>query len=62
MKWLKNVEPTIDDVLSDSIVLKAIASSGDSPEMVRSLLESVSRLRCAVAPASTAPRSPQGEN
>jgi hypothetical protein len=55
MKWLKNVEPTIEDMLSDPIVLKAMASYGTSPKVVRSLLESVSRSRCAMSPpASTA--------
>ncbi len=54
MKWLKNVEPTIEDVLSDPIVLKTMASDGASPEIVRSLLESVSGSRRAMfTPATT---------
>jgi hypothetical protein len=58
MKWLHNVEPTVEEVLSDPIVLKTIASDGSSPERVRSLLESVSRsLRVAPASASTARRA-----
>jgi hypothetical protein len=49
MKWLRNVEPTIDDVLSDAVVMQAMASYGTSPEKVRSLLEQVSRSQCAMS-------------
>jgi len=56
MRWLKNVEPTIDDILSDPIVLLVIGTHS-SPESVRTLLESVARSRCPVAPSSTAPQS-----
>jgi len=51
---IENAEPTIEDLLSDPIALKTMASYGTSPEMVRSLLESVSRSRRPMsAPAST---------
>jgi hypothetical protein len=55
-KWLKNVEPTIDDMLSDPIVLLVIGTHG-SPESVRALLESVARSRSPAEPSSTAPQS-----
>lgn len=34
MEWLKNVEPMIEDVLSDPIVLKVMARDGTSSEIV----------------------------
>jgi hypothetical protein len=59
MKWMKNVEPAIDDILSDPIVLLVIGTR-NSPEGVRLLLESVARSRRPASPSSTAPRSDPG--
>jgi hypothetical protein len=56
MKWMKNVEPTIEDILSDPIVLTIIAKRS-SPERVRAILETVARSRRPVAPPSAAPPS-----
>jgi len=59
MEWLKNAEPSIEDVLSDPIVLKVVASYGSSPEAVRSLLQNVARSRRVLASqASPAPQQP----
>jgi hypothetical protein len=43
--WLRNVEPVLDDMLSEDIVQVLMARSGTSPELVRNLLESVARSR-----------------
>jgi hypothetical protein len=56
MKWMKNVEPALDDMLSDPIVLLVIGTR-NSPEGVRLLLESVARSRRPVNPPSAAPWS-----
>jgi len=56
MKWLKNVEPTIDDMLSDPIILSMIATRS-SPEHVRVLLERVARARRAPEPQPPAAKS-----
>ncbi len=59
MKWLKNVEPTIEDVLSDPPILTIMASDGTSPEIVRNLLQSVARSRSAVSAPVIAPAQSQ---
>jgi hypothetical protein len=60
IKWLKNVEPPLDDILSDPIVLLVIGTR-NSPEGVRLLLEAVARSRRPATPLSTAPLSyPKG--
>jgi hypothetical protein len=38
MEWLGNVEPSLDDVLSDPLILSIIAISGRSPDDVRRLV------------------------
>jgi hypothetical protein len=55
MKWMKNVEPALDDILSDPIVLQVIGTR-NSPEGVRLLLENVARSRRPADPAPEAPR------
>jgi hypothetical protein len=58
MDWLKNVEPTIADMLSDPMMLKFLARSGRPAEIMRELCDSVACSRsAAVAPAS--PAQPQ---
>jgi hypothetical protein len=43
--WLGNVEPALDDMLFEDIVLVLMARRGTSPAIVRNLLESVARSR-----------------
>ena len=43
--WLRNVEPALDDMLSEDIVQALMARRDTSPETVRNLLESVARSR-----------------
>lgn len=38
MEWLGNVEPSLDDALSDPLILSVIATSGRSPDDVRRLV------------------------
>jgi hypothetical protein len=38
MEWLGNVEPSLDDALSDPLILSVIAGSGRSPDDVRRLV------------------------
>jgi hypothetical protein len=56
IKWLKNVEPDLDDILADPIVLLVIGTRS-SPEGVRLLLETVARSRRPANPMSTVPPS-----
>jgi hypothetical protein len=45
LSWLGNIEPALDDMPSEDIVLALMARRGMSPEIVRNLLESVARSR-----------------
>jgi hypothetical protein len=52
--WLGNVEPALDEMLSEDIVQALMARRRTSPETVRNLLESVARSRSPIsAPTHT---------
>jgi hypothetical protein len=50
MEWLGNVEPSLDDVLSDPLILSAIATSDRSPDDVRRLVAGLAQSVRAQSP------------
>jgi hypothetical protein len=50
MEWLGNVEPSLDDALSDPLILSVIAAGGRSPEDVRRLVASLAQSVRAQSP------------
>jgi hypothetical protein len=60
--WLGNIEPALDDMLSEDIVLALMARRGTSPEIVRNLLEGIARSRPVVSTTGHTPAMPPGTN
>jgi hypothetical protein len=53
MEWLGNVEPSLDDALSDPLILSVIATSDRSPDDVRRLVASLAQSVRAQSPEET---------
>jgi hypothetical protein len=53
--WLGNIEPALDDMLSEDIVLALMARRGTSPEIVRNLLEGIARSQSVVSTTGHTP-------
>jgi hypothetical protein len=53
MEWQGNVEPSLDDALSDPLILSVIAAGGRSPEDVRRVVASLAQSVRARSPEET---------